>query len=335
MKIKIIFVSMAMITFGLHSCQKDMTKSISSSKYASKMSLSTSTVAASIEVATSQVSSASTSDIHSISLVKFDGTDPLVNLKGLQPPRDHHGRFLYFGHDLMRFDIPKISSCAIVTVSDSVYPKQITIDYGSGCSSGHGSVKKGEIIINITDTLITAGSSKTVTTDSFYIDSIAVDYSSTISNLGKNSEGYWVIVSTFTQKITKPDGSTVSNGGTDTAEWINGFETVNKSDDIFYESGSGSITFNDTTFSRVITKPLLHDTCQFIVSGTIELLKNDSIVAIIDYGTGDCDNKATVTINGTTEEINLYSARFHEGSEFDRHCHGRGFGGKGRGRYGF
>lgn len=327
---------MAMITFGLYSCQKDMSKSISSSKYASTMSLSTSTVAASTEVATTQVSTASTSDVQSVSVEKFDGTDSLVNLKGHQPPRDHYGKFLFSGHDLMKFDIPKISSCATVTVSSTTYPKEIIIDYGTGCSDGHGPVKSGKIIINITDTLVTAGSSKTITTDSFYVESMAVDYSASITNLGKNSQGYWAIVSTNSQKITKPDGSIVTKSGTDTIEWINGFETADKSDDIFYESGSGSIIFKDTTFSRVITKPLLHDTCQFIVSGTVELLKNDSTVATIDYGSGTCDRKATVTINGTSEEIDLFTSHFHDGSKFER-CSNGGFGGKERkrGRFGF
>jgi hypothetical protein len=55
------------------------------------------------------------------------------------------------------------------------------------------------------------------------------------------------------------------------------------------------------------------------------LTKNGS-TAVIDYGDGTCDNKATVTIDGETEEISLHSHKFHKGGHFDNHF--KGFGNK-------
>jgi hypothetical protein len=320
MKKRVSMVLMATATIWFQGCQKDMTNSIS--KYPASVSLSTSSLAASTDVVTTQVSTSSTSDVQSVSLLKLDGTDSTEHVRGPEPPRGHDGKFMDFGRGNMMFQIPRISDCATVTTSSTTYPKVITVDYGTGCSDGRGPSKSGKIIINISDTIVTSGSLKTVTTENFFIDSMAVEYNASITNLGKNGQGYWTIASAYSQKVTNTNGSVALKSGTDTIEWINGFETATKSDDIFYESGSGSMTINDTTFARIITKPLLHDTCRDITSGTVELLKNDSIVAIIDYGTGACDNKATVTINGTTEEIDLHSARFHEGGRFDNHCHG-------------
>jgi hypothetical protein len=46
--------------------------------------------------------------------------------------------------------------------------------------------------------------------------------------------------------------------------------------------------------------------CRFIVSGTIEMRPQDRPVRLLDYGNGDCDNVATVTINGETYTIYLH-----------------------------
>ena len=59
-------------------------------------------------------------------------------------------------------------------------------------------------------------------------------------------------------------------------------------------------------FEKVITKPLVKlDDCKFIVEGTIEFLLNGEVIAIIDYGNGECDNIATKTVDGETHEFKL------------------------------
>jgi hypothetical protein len=78
------------------------------------------------------------------------------------------------------------------------------------------------------------------------------------------------------------------------------------------------------TFNRTITEPLLIDrSCEYILSGTVELLRNGETTTI-DYGDGTCDDIATVTINGVTEEISLNSHSFHKGGKFGNNCHGFG-----------
>jgi hypothetical protein len=46
--------------------------------------------------------------------------------------------------------------------------------------------------------------------------------------------------------------------------------------------------------------------CPRIVRGTIELRKGNTAIAVLDYGSGVCDNKATFTVNGTVYEITLH-----------------------------
>jgi hypothetical protein len=322
-------ITLAFALFSFQTCKKDM-----SSDSSSGTNLSASLKTAVAEVVSTQVTEASIEDVHSVSVEKFDGTDPNVNLLGAFLPKDSAGRFKNWGSGSMHFDIPHISSCATITVSSATYPKVITIDYGTGCSDGRGPVKKGKIIISLSDTIINAGAIESIAYDNFSIDGLMVERADTVKNLGENSEGHWVIQSSAKQTVTKTGGDKIYKQSNETLEWTSGFGTADKSDDIYYKTGSGSISVNDSSVSsQIITKPLLIDrSCQYITSGTIELTRNGTTTTI-DYGDGTCDNKATVTVNGTTEEIDLFTCRFGEDGLFGKNCHG--FGGNGNGRFGF
>jgi hypothetical protein len=55
-----------------------------------------------------------------------------------------------------------------------------------------------------------------------------------------------------------------------------------------------------------IISPLIYQNgCFYPVSGIIEIDTDGEGLKIIDYGNGECDNVATVTINGNTENIEL------------------------------
>lgn len=62
----------------------------------------------------------------------------------------------------------------------------------------------------------------------------------------------------------------------------------------------------DGEYEKVITSPLIKlDDCEYIVAGTIEYFLDGEVVAIIDYGNGECDNIATKTIDGEVYEFKL------------------------------
>lgn len=301
---------------GYQACQKIDSDVNSSANMAANL------VGAVTEVTSNEVTNTSTADIQSVSVEKYDSLSPAQYLGPIPGGFPGHGKGWGFG----RFSVPHIDDCATVTVSSDTFPKTITIDYGTACADKHGHVKQGKIIITMTDTSNVAGAVKTITYQNFYIDSMKVDYSATIKNLGKNAQGNWVIESKSVQTITK-NGDVSTQTSEETIEWVSGYETTDKSDDIFYKTGSGSINVNDSlTFSRKITKPLLYNrSCEYILSGTEELYRNGNTV-VIDYGDGECDSVATITTNGVTEEINLESRDFKKGGDFEKHCPNGGFG---------
>ncbi len=77
---------------------------------------------------------------------------------------------------------------------------------------------------------------------------------------------------------------------------------LNYFDDVYETTGNSSAqTSNAGNISGQITKPLVNRWgCHYIVSGTIVYNFNGA-EAIVDFGTGECDNKGTITINGQTQ----------------------------------
>ena len=59
-------------------------------------------------------------------------------------------------------------------------------------------------------------------------------------------------------------------------------------------------------YEKIIIEPLVKpEDCKCIVSGIIQFLKGDIIVATIDYGNGECDNWATKTWDGGSVVFSL------------------------------
>jgi hypothetical protein len=106
--------------------------------------------------------------------------------------------------------------------------------------------------------------------------------------------------------ITFPNGNSYHRVGNRVREMIEGFGTpMVWSDNIFSITGSWTTTFPAGTSTSTITAPLrVRANCPFIVRGIVTTVRNENTV-VLDYGNGECDNQATLTINGTTTTITI------------------------------
>jgi hypothetical protein len=320
MRRRVIIGSILLLTLGFMSCQKN--------DRSESPSLATTLSTSVAEIIGTQITSVTSANEYSISVEKFDGHSPAYVIGNFNIGNYGIPGLGIAGMGHLKFGIPHIDSCATVTVSSTDYPKEIVIEYAGDCIGHRNNTKKGKITINISDTITNEGAVETITYTDFYIDSIKIELEASIKNLGKNSSGNWMIEKEYKQTITK-NNDVCTRVNKETVEWIAGFETTGKSDNVYYLTGTGKVVFNDTTYVKTITTPLLFDgSCEYVKSGVVEITKNGS-TAIIDYGDGTCDNKATVTIDGTTEEISLHSHRFGVGGKFGKQF--RGFGRKGVG----
>ncbi len=206
--------------------------------------------------------------------------------------------------------------CATVTSVLTGETWTRTIDFGSqGCALPNGNILKGKIIISFSKNFATPVRTISYTLEGFYHNDKLIEGSKTITHELKTSDLlaaiHPVITHSIDMKITYPDGKIYTRIGTRVREMVEGFATItNWEDNVFKVWGYHITTFpNGSKYSCTTQKAqalLIKMSCKmpFPVSGIVEILKNDA-TATLDYGNGDCDKLATMTINGVSKEIVL------------------------------
>jgi len=203
-------------------------------------------------------------------------------------------------------------TCPAVTFDrppDSNWPKTVTIDYGTGCTGFYDNTRSGKIIINLTGPRLEEGSVRTVTFDNYYINGIKVEGTKQVTNLGLNDDQKMEFSVTLTGgKITLEDGQVIERSFERQRVWMVGKETANIWDDEFQITGTATgVNRNGTGYTNTIITPvLLKRACRFAVSGVIRLdIEGLSEPVELDYGDGECDATAVITIAGKSKEITL------------------------------
>lgn len=222
--------------------------------------------------------------------------------------------------------IDSLPPCATVTIihasTSSFFPVQITIDFGTnGCTRpADGITRKGKIITNYTNRLTTPGAVATTTFDNFYINDLKIEGTQTITNTSSTTSS--IPSRQFTVDVSNAKLS-AANG--DYTQW-NSHKVITQTeglltlldprDDVFQIEGSSNGQTKQgnllVAWESTITSPILKTfECRWLVQGTVKVTRaaanaSDTWAAIIDYGNGNCDNQATVTINGVVHQITLH-----------------------------
>jgi hypothetical protein len=191
-----------------------------------------------------------------------------------------------------------------------VFPKTVTIDFGTGCTGIDGHIRKGKVITVYTGPLSIVGSIATTTFQNFYFDSLHVEGTHVISNISTVDNRIFT-AKLQDGKITGPHGGVVECNRMHTWTQTEGNNTLFiPLDDVFAITGGsqGSFTFGDSTVTwttEVIQPIVRHFTCPWRESGQIKCT-GEKFSSVLDYGNGDCDNKATLTVNGNTINVILW-----------------------------
>lgn len=194
------------------------------------------------------------------------------------------------------------------------FPVTIVIDFGAGCVGRDGHNRSGKIITTYTNRLLVPGAKATTTFENFYIDSIHVEGTHEISNIGTITELKLQVV-VENAKLTKPNGNYTEWNSRKTITRLEGNLTPLPLDDVFSIDGEahGKVKRGNiiVAWNTEIVEPLIKKfSCRWIVKGRLRVarlnLSNTSPwIAILDYGNGNCDNRAVLTINGVSHEITL------------------------------
>jgi hypothetical protein len=201
-------------------------------------------------------------------------------------------------------------ACATVTV-DSQAVITTTIDFGTtNCLCTDNRYRRGKIISAYSGYYYAAGNVRTITFQDYYVNDHKIEGTHTVTFNGRDAThpNYTWTISAQNMKITAPDGKSHTWSSTRTRELIAGANTLfDFTDDVYEITGSANGTNRKSiSYSVNIDKALtVKTTCQYIVSGRMTIKADGVSDRVVDFGLGDCDNKAEVVINGHVYPITL------------------------------
>ena len=200
-----------------------------------------------------------------------------------------------------------LPECVTITTVETDNTKEKTIDFGEGCELRNGNVLSG--IIKLSYAIDMEAASKTITLllENFTFNDVAVEGGASIFRERSNTNGNPQSTATRNYSATWPNGETASFTGNRTREWIEGYGTGFWGDNVFLITGNGTfVNKAGNVWTKTVVTPLRREmSCRFIVSGVLEISKNDA-TASLDFGDGSCDAKGVLTKpDGSTEEIFL------------------------------
>lgn len=206
-----------------------------------------------------------------------------------------------------------LSSCISITVhpndNGEFWPRNWTVQYlGGDCVFLNGNTKQGKINVSLTDFWKNEGSLRTITFEDYFLNNNKLEGTKTILNTGLNQNGNLSFTKNVKDaKLTYADGKSITWESEKYSEMIAGSSTFIFADDAWSVTGSGNgVNLDGVKYSVNITSPLIyHNGCFFPVSGTLEIDTEGQELQIIDYGTGECDDLATLTVGGESKEIEL------------------------------
>lgn len=201
---------------------------------------------------------------------------------------------------------PHTASCPTITVDTAnSFPVIMTIDYGTGCADPvDGKVRKGKLICEISESWDSVGCITSIMLDSFYVGAIRYEGTVTFERLSANS-----FRKTVASGHCSKSGSTpwdIYFDSDKTITFVSGANNSSQTQIVRIEGTNHGTDRNGQEWTCNITSPIIRDlSCTWITQGTLELTPTGKSMRTVDFGSGNCDNKGTVTIDGNTFEFTM------------------------------
>ncbi len=202
-----------------------------------------------------------------------------------------------------------LGQCATITHDTVSNPRMLTIDFGTvNCLCADGRNRRGKIIVSYTGRYFEIGAVKTMNFDNFYRNDNKLEGTRIITNNGLDAQGRmnWTI-NAQNMKISKSNGKMHTWNSVRTRTILAGNDTKTWTDDVYEITGSANgVNANGNNYTANITKPLHKAmSCRWIDSGTIEITPEGRVTRTVDFGNGNCDDQATVSVKKRTRNITL------------------------------
>ncbi len=216
-----------------------------------------------------------------------------------------------YGRTMENGRVDSSNRCFTVSVvpnTPGLFPKTVTVDFGTGCLGRDGKLRKGKIVTIYTGPMRIPGSKASTTFVNYSVDTFKIEGTHITENTSTSN------FQSFNVKVV--DGK-ITNINTGHWKKWNSNKTITQTegngtpgfplDDVYKITGNANgLNSAGNTWSSAITEPLIKKfTCRWIVKGTVRITRNGNL-AVLDYGNGNCDNQAVITINGVSHIITLH-----------------------------
>jgi len=201
-----------------------------------------------------------------------------------------------------------LSDCPVITVNKTATPQVMTIDFGTACTGKDGKIRSGKIIVT-SASFTTFPSVRDKSFENYFVDGKKIEGSvaKTISKDHENNIRTAVITENIT--ITFPNGEGKATRVANMTRQYQRNTLANPADNQVVSWGTIEFTrISGVKVNKVISaeKPLVFKVaCHHLVSGIVSISTSNNRSWTIDYGNGECDDKATLTIGDKTKEIKI------------------------------
>jgi len=203
---------------------------------------------------------------------------------------------------------PCATKITIETPANSKFPKTITLNYGTGCTDAEGNLRAGKVVVHITGPYWEKNTVRHAKLVDYKYNDLKIAGDRHEINKGPNDKGYIVFEVKHSDKVWNSEGELLVERDWNRIRTCNrGTDLTTNNDDEIWVTGSAKEFNNGKEVTKEITTPLYRKiSCQHFQSGVITTFHKKELVGKFDYGTGDCDTKATWTnARGVVKEITL------------------------------
>ncbi|MFT4681093.1 MAG: hypothetical protein ACI9YU_000930 [Flavobacteriales bacterium] len=228
------------------------------------------------------------------------------------------------GDTVGSWNLPSIS-CATITASPvgPEFPKTVTIDFGGPCNADDR-VRSGQIVCTITGPYSSENTVITVELVNYELDNYNVTGSKTITNNGNNGSGQPVFSIVVQNASISNENGSATWSSTRTRTWVEGSETTwftidttqssgimginGLLDDVYHITGTAEgTTRGGVPYTVDITAPLeVQVGCRWVKEGILVVSPQNLDDRTIDFGNGDCDEGASVEIDGSSYNFTMW-----------------------------
>lgn len=199
--------------------------------------------------------------------------------------------------------------CANASVTHNQNSKKITVDFGTGCTSPNGVIRKGKILLSYTGSnFLFPGTSIITTFEGYEVNGLIIQGTRTITNAGIDLINSKVSLNVKIENgsITWPDNSKVTYNSTQNRQ-------VTLAASGYEASVTGSATGKSRKgidYTATVTEPLIiKEDCArtgiYIPSLGVLAFSYQGVAVSVHYGFGTCDKVVEIRYPGGAKEITL------------------------------